>query len=220
MRKVPPTYAPMPKMVTEQSGIDAQAELQLKGESSLGGSVNTRQVTTSVATVQRAIMNRHQQTRRQPPGLAPRLETRNRVAQITSSNQSPSTTSQSQAASPSHFGSPTPPFNTLPAIGNQNVVSSPRYSPEAQQLQRMRLQQATTASMGQQSGRVLDHDSADEPPESSYDNMSGYTMSPRSDLNQSSYQPFLGEHNMNNLLGKLTRLFPPSLYIRALFVLD
>lgn len=214
MRKVFLTNVSNYQIVTKQIGIDAQAELQLKGESSVGGSVNTRLVTTSVATVQRAIMNRHQQARRQPPGVAAKLDTRNRVAQVTSSAQSPNPSSQSQAASSSSH------FDTLPAIGNQHVVPPPPYSPETQHLEHMRLQQATTASMARQPGQLLDHDSVDETTGSTYETMSGYNMSSGNDLNQPPYQSFMGEHNMNDLLGKLTRLLSPTLYTRAMFVLD
>ena len=98
-------------------GIDVQAELRAKTGSPHLGPTHMPQNMAQAPTVQRAIMNRHNQARRSNSNIAPKLEP--------GVIQSP----QSRPTPPSHASSPT---SHSPGFHNPGVITPPASEPQIQ----------------------------------------------------------------------------------------
>lgn len=122
------------------SGIDVQAELRAKTGSPSLGPTHMPQNMAQPPTVQRAIMNRHQQARRSVSNIAPKLEpgTAPATLAISRSNVSP------QSHQTSHHSSPT--INS-PGFSSQGVMTPPASDSHIQLQQQRNHQQQLKAQI-------------------------------------------------------------------------
>ena len=116
--------------LTKSLGIDVQAELRQKGSPQFSP-VRSRPATGHASPIQRAVMNRHQQSRRHP-GLVPPLQSIDPMSQaaregVFSSSPALQPTPPSQNSSPSTSKSP--------GFAMQGGMSSPPSELQAQHLQ-------------------------------------------------------------------------------------
>jgi len=126
-----------------EKGIDVQAELRAKTGSPHLGPTHMAPNMAQPPTVQRAIMNRHNQARRQiPPNIAPKIEPGLPPTSHAHmhSNQSP----QSRPTPPSHASSPTSNSPGFPAHG---VMTPPGSESQVQHQQHPQHQQRPQQSM-------------------------------------------------------------------------
>jgi hypothetical protein len=104
-----------------EKGIDVQAELCAKTASPNLGPTHVPQPLAQPPPIQRAIMNRHHQSRRSTSSIAPKLEPG--VGQLATPPQPPSVLSpKSRHTPPSHANSPT---GSAPTFGSQPALSPP-----------------------------------------------------------------------------------------------
>ncbi|PKS10226.1 hypothetical protein jhhlp_001976 [Lomentospora prolificans] len=104
-----------------EKGIDVQAELCAKTASPNLGPTHVPQTLAQPPPIQRAIMNRHHQSRRSVSSIAPKVEPG--VGQLATPPQPPSVLSpKSRHTPPSHANSPT---GSAPTFGSQPALSPP-----------------------------------------------------------------------------------------------
>src|SRR5947199_2793062 len=136
--------------LTKSLGIDVQAELRQKGSPQFSP-VRSRPATGHASPIQRAVMNRHQQSRRHP-GLVPPLQPVDPMSQaaregVFSSSPALQPTPPSQNSSPS--ASKSPGFAVQGGISSpssdlhlpQPPPPPPQHQHQQQQQQQQQLQQ-------------------------------------------------------------------------------
>ncbi|KAI9740656.1 MAG: hypothetical protein M1818_004620 [Claussenomyces sp. TS43310] len=110
-----------------EKGIDVQAELRAKTGSPSLGPTHMPQNMAQPPTVQRAIMNRHNQARRMNANIAPKIEPGVGPATHGSTHSNPSP--QSRPTPTSHHSSPT---SNSPTYPTQGVMTPPGSEPQMQ----------------------------------------------------------------------------------------
>jgi len=123
-----------------EKGIDVQAELRAKTGSPSLGPTHMPQNMAQPPTVQRAIMNRHQQARRSNSNIAPKLEPGAVPVGLVGTHSNPSP--QSRPTPSSHHSSPT---SNSPGFAAQGVMTPPPSDIQLQQQQQQQLQQQQRA---------------------------------------------------------------------------
>lgn len=132
------------RVILTLSGIDVQAELRAKESPSLGPS-HMQQVMAQPPTVQRAIMNRHNQARRSNSNIAPKLEA-GPPGHHSMVNPSP----QTRPTPSSHHSSPS---SASPAFSQPGVMTPP--GSEIQQQHQAQLHQRGQQQLKPQMAAVL-----------------------------------------------------------------
>ena len=115
--------SPRPLLTSSPSliGIDVQAELCAKTASPNLGPTHVPQTLAQPPPIQRAIMNRHHQSRRSISSIAPKVEPG--MGQLATPPQPPSVLSpKNRHTPPSHTNSPT---SSAPTFGSQPALSPP-----------------------------------------------------------------------------------------------
>lgn len=198
------------------SGIDVQGELRLKGSPQVGPIRSQRASNNQQPPMQRAVMNRHQQARRNPAQVAS-LHTSMPMSQaagegVFSSSPSLQPTPTSQNSSPSTTKSPN--------FATQGGMSSPSSDLQTQHLQHQQRslppQRPRSFPRGPQASRP--RGSSGTTPVQHQPLFSPVTTQASPMMQQNYYPPSFQKHY--DQLGKLSRSFSPPFLYRALFVLD
>jgi hypothetical protein len=211
-----------------EKGIDVQAELQAKtGSPNLGPTRTPTSANTSPnqPPMQRAIMNRHQQTRRSI-GVPPKAEGVHGLPLIQPEGVLPNRSPLSQPTPSSHVSSPSTTATRSPNFVPQSGASvSPNFGPIAQQQQHLRPQQPprsqyTPLMAPQRPSVITNHPSSSGMSSAStVGSGAGSVMTGSTSGGPSAYYPSPFQSHMDQL-GKLSRPLLSLLRHRAMFVLD